>query len=228
MSLQRRAVAGGSHVSISKSLAPKSVRTAHTRAGVNGAVRRAHAAATARSGAAGARIHAWSSRRGARRALGSDAAARCKPPTPWTRSQRRSARWRRCACRRVVGLCDTEMHADELAPHRTTKPLAARVQAKIASDGRHRFAPSPKTLCAACGVAHSARARRADALAARASDSNVFILRRDGACYGCLTTRDVTEAGAAAAPAAQPPLQRMLTRDGDAATRAGGQMRSVC
>jgi hypothetical protein len=129
--------------------------------------RRAHAAATARRGAAGARIRAWSSRRGARRAPGSDAAARCKPPTPWTRSQRRSARWRRCACRRVVGLCDTEMHADELAPHRTTKPLAARAQAKIASDGRHRFAPSPKTLCAACGVARSAHARRADALASR-------------------------------------------------------------
>jgi hypothetical protein len=28
------------------------------------------------------------------------------------------------------------------------------------------------------------------------SDCNAFILRRDGTCYGCLTTRDVKEAGA--------------------------------
>ncbi len=94
--------------------------------------------------------------------------------------------------------------------------VRARAQAKIGADGRHRFAPSPKTLCVhthtRARAQRAARSSSADAARApvflcggrrsllcarvRRSDCNAFILRRDGTCYGCLTTRDVKEAGA--------------------------------
>ena len=86
-------------------------------------------------------------------ARGWAAAARSRHPTPSTLPRRKTARRRRCDCKCVArraawrgGGTRSQLVTKALS---ATPRIAARArsQAKISTDGRHRFAPSPRTLC---------------------------------------------------------------------------------